>query len=1376
MYNNDNTPTGNNATPSLPPEVVMGMLNAKYQELLAKMGFEAANYPATLEESVALHSDDDDSDIDEDWEDDITEDTQSASEDDDEDSDYEYEEEEQPISSNNKGQASTRKYKDDPNAWKPFNPAPNVYDLVETVDTIPEGIVLLPLYDKSPKFFRDPLRGGFRQNWNKELPGAENRELVKRHIAGIKSVKNASLHKGIYTEEDLYRSYSSGIGIATGEVSGQIFAIDVDGPTANVWLENISQGELPKTVEFTSGREGRRQLFYRVPAHLKSTLGERLKAFGIKKIRSKEDFPGGKAMNLLPFTVENEDSLREKAAKGEFNRYYECAKDEQGRYTEALEIRYNGKHSAIPPSRHPITGRYEWINSFEDCPIADMPSWLILLVEGWLTEIENENELKKQQSEQRIQKLQLIAAKRKDGNQSLTEFETLEEAIVAAYQILGFESAFNWAGHDWAEERDNGWTHGSCPRHASNSGTSFAVVTETGGWICHGCNDAHGNYIQYRAWREIGDPRPEGATWWKYANEVFQEAGITVKSKDKKQSKKKTKAPGEISKEEYNARNLKPELTQKEEDEKNRLKDEAAVAKREHEEQEYKAYQKRVTLNKKLAQRYYTCNENYLSNKTFAQFPTIKECRTTGQMLGLKAPKGTGKSTRIKQYIQQAKEDKWLVVSVTPRINLGLGQAHEWGIKWIGEDGVDEFIRGNRNDMSCCWDSLHKFCNMDYRNKQILFIIDEVESGLEHLSLSGTFKSKGNRAKVFSELHRMVSHIRLNGGLIIAADADLSQISLDYINTICGGIPTTVIENTFVQEKLEIPIFYGEHGNVSAYIKDALEFGLPFIVACDTKDLVKDYYDLAKRLLHNDPVKIEKIWCINADTAGDEDNQRRLKDINKAIQEEQPLAMFFSPTITVGVSINVDYFNEGFGIFRGTVTADVARQMVARNRAIIPWAIFADNEVNKRLKGEDTVTTSEGIARNWMQQTQAEAGILEWQTEKLLAEEDRDDSEKLCEALLINIRRMKQGDFDTENAEFKLYCDVLARRNFQMKHYHKCFVEGMKAEGWKVISKKGTKNGVHQELKELREKRFKEESEAIASADHTQIASVDEAKEILDKPSQNKELLPAANKVIIADKTGIDPGEIFLEIVQKVKFDYRYFHAVRYEWLLNNPEIAKLMGAKSLKKYLKDLALYGVGSAQDFSSQVREYEELKKMGLLNIIDVHDDEKVYSKKDFLPILDKLKFYKNDHMENWSVRSGLNLPRKDVKVKEGEKRPFARATFFNNPVSYIVKPTLAKLGYSFKQVKKGTKGKCFYAIPPEQINDPVRGAIQAGLTKKWLKSLEEQAFKQQAKSLLKETIEGKPAAQKQVEVAMPEVVKEELQVTASVAQPFQIELPV
>ena len=50
-----------------------------------------------------------------------------------------------------------------------------------------------------------------------------------------------------------------------------------------------------------------------------------------------------------------------------------------------MELRWRdkkGKHlqSVLPPSKHPETGSYKWINSPKDVPLAKAPEWFL---EGW---------------------------------------------------------------------------------------------------------------------------------------------------------------------------------------------------------------------------------------------------------------------------------------------------------------------------------------------------------------------------------------------------------------------------------------------------------------------------------------------------------------------------------------------------------------------------------------------------------------------------------------------------------------------------------------------------------------------------------------------------------------------------------------------------------------------------------------------------------------------------------------------------------------------------------------------------------------------------------------------------------------------------------
>ena len=83
-------------------------------------------------------------------------------------------------------------------------------------------------------------------------------------------------------------------------------------------------GQLPPTVSFTFGRPGRCQYLYKLPSH--------------KQIKS----------------------CKVTTAPG-----------------EVLEIRGSHHQSVLPPSPHPITGQYRWVNSPADVEVAIAPQWLV---------------------------------------------------------------------------------------------------------------------------------------------------------------------------------------------------------------------------------------------------------------------------------------------------------------------------------------------------------------------------------------------------------------------------------------------------------------------------------------------------------------------------------------------------------------------------------------------------------------------------------------------------------------------------------------------------------------------------------------------------------------------------------------------------------------------------------------------------------------------------------------------------------------------------------------------------------------------------------------------------------------------------------------
>ncbi len=114
-----------------------------------------------------------------------------------------------------------------------------------------------------------------------------------------------------------------GFGLITGELSGGIMAIDCDGESAHLRLVGILGQDIPLTVSFSSGTPGRCQLLFQV---------DRENWAQLKKRKS------------------------ENTGKG-----------------EQLEFRWNSHQSVLPPSFHPKTGCYRWINSPDDVPIAPLP-------------------------------------------------------------------------------------------------------------------------------------------------------------------------------------------------------------------------------------------------------------------------------------------------------------------------------------------------------------------------------------------------------------------------------------------------------------------------------------------------------------------------------------------------------------------------------------------------------------------------------------------------------------------------------------------------------------------------------------------------------------------------------------------------------------------------------------------------------------------------------------------------------------------------------------------------------------------------------------------------------------------------------------------
>ena len=180
------------------------------------------------------------------------------------------------------------------------------------------GLKLIP-----PDWALIPVLGNknpYRTDWHKEIP------ISHQQLAGLIEGGDRVISK----DGKQRNYYPQGYGLRTGKWSNGILAVDADGRAAHERLNQL--GGLPRTVSFTSGKPGRCQYLVGVPQEYWSVIETRKINTGIKGDNGKD---------------------------------------------QLLEFRWNGCQSVLPPSVHPETGSYKWVNSPQDCEIAFCPTWII---------------------------------------------------------------------------------------------------------------------------------------------------------------------------------------------------------------------------------------------------------------------------------------------------------------------------------------------------------------------------------------------------------------------------------------------------------------------------------------------------------------------------------------------------------------------------------------------------------------------------------------------------------------------------------------------------------------------------------------------------------------------------------------------------------------------------------------------------------------------------------------------------------------------------------------------------------------------------------------------------------------------------------------
>jgi hypothetical protein len=333
-------------------------------------------------------------------------------------------------------------------------------------------------------------------------------------------------------------------------------------------------------------------------------------------------------------------------------------------------------------------------------------------------------------------------------------------------------------------------------------------------------------------------------------------------------------------------------------------------------------------------------------------------------LVGVKSAKGTGKTTTLQAVVNQAKSRNQPVLLITHRIQLGrflcekigvqwgMRRGEEWRTREVGDKvtmpiahcplPIAHSITASVHSFGLCVDSIWKLNPDDWRGA--IIILDEVEQSLWHLLNSNTCKDK--RVKILKVFQQIISTVLITGGLVIAQDADLSDVSLEYLQGLAGMkiMPWVVVNQWKPQQGWDVTFY--DSPNPTPLIHQLeldLMTGQKCYVTTDSRsgryscETIERYLQERLERLQKQFPKTLVVSSHTTSTPGHEAVDF-VAAINQKVTEYN--TVFVTPSLGTGISIDVQHFDRVYGIFQGVIPDSEARQALARVRDDVPRIVW----------------------------------------------------------------------------------------------------------------------------------------------------------------------------------------------------------------------------------------------------------------------------------------------------------------------------------------------------------------------------------------------------------------------------------------------------
>jgi hypothetical protein len=804
-------------------------------------------------------------------------------------------------------------------------------------------------------------------------------------------------------------------------------------------------------------------------------------------------------------------------------------------------------------------------------------------------------------------------------------------------------------------------------------------------------------------------------------------------------------------------------------------------------------------------------HERYLPDDLVTQLPK-------SGLIGIKAPKGSGKSRLLKKIIALAKKLGITVLSITPRIALGREQAVKWEITWIDDYGVMQTKAGdtiaqiqeiaNKREkakkklaelqqtnyqlnclgedeiekleqqkadlrieiekygeeieninassiktLALCWDSLWRTKDRDL--KEALIVIDEAELGFKHFINGSTCKR--NRPYLIQTFKEKLTECLMSGGRVILSDADLTDLPIDYVREILPiPIKPFIVTNDYMGEETRwiVDLRIGSRGDTLDDLMQRLEDEQYIAFTCDSQAeaealeerILKEFPDEfcafldADGNITADAQAREKALIVRIDstTSASKAGKNFVEHPNEQILHWKPRILIYTPSMGVGVSIDEDtqrwdeeleemvpYFDVLITEFFGVIEPSECRQQMGRPRANIPRIVYV-REFNRALEGCSSFFPDE-IKRQTFKYSESTLSILD--IAKGVAGQEADDEQIREEMLKLANDAWDKDSCCWKEPSIDLAAKFKARENYSKWNLANLLREELEDEGHTVVSIKGMKTHLVEEMSEIKEEKKLEKatlvslSSVMLDTSHSPATlDTEEAKKVLYALGSTNEQRRSAQKTLLQDEL---PGiELTPEFIKKAVVDdhRRWLNQHRLFWYLTNFEAVKEKDTeqwlKSLKKFVK-----GTPFMRDIRSDSPKVKAILDSGVFEFVDLQDFARTYQgdTPEAKAFLKKCLKNKDD------IQTALNI----------------LVTKKTSPIA-LANKILGKVGLGLEKLTKSKTDKR-YCLSLDLLNDPDRAKALKAFDLRWQMSQDEIAQKMAEKQAQQATKHEQPIEQ-------------------------------